>query len=87
MTDDDALHEARERWGIEAAVRHRQADLQDGQKAYAVGVCKDYLFIIMGRAIRGRPRLRKPTMNFVDWALPKLASRRPIKSRTHHGCG
>jgi len=49
MTDDDALHEARERWGIEAAVRHRQADLQDGQKAYAVGVCKDYLFIMHGQ--------------------------------------
>ena len=49
MTDEEALHEARERWGIEAAVHHRQADLQYGQKAYAVGVRKDYLFIMHGQ--------------------------------------
>ena len=49
MTDEDALHEARQRWGIEGAVQHRQADTQSGQKPYAVGICKDVLFIMHGQ--------------------------------------
>jgi hypothetical protein len=56
MTDDQALAEARRRWGDTAKIRHQPDPTKSGPRPYAVGVQKDAvsvqegdLFIIHGQ--------------------------------------
>jgi hypothetical protein len=49
MTDDEALTEARRRWGATARV-HCRGPVGSKQRVHAVGVRKDALFLVRGVA-------------------------------------
>jgi hypothetical protein len=48
MTDNEALAEARRRWGDTAKVRHDTGPARRGSRPYAVGVRKIGAFFICG---------------------------------------